>query len=176
MTDPVASAAAGAGATLSNAKTKFLDKDYDVETKSASFALGNGNELSLTLDELSGAIVTQLALHGLVQKVGDSAAGAKGDYNAAKESMQGVIDNLKNGRWGAVREGEGKPKVTELAAAIAKVTGYELEQVVAKVAAATDEQRKAWRENAKVAAEIAEARAAKARERAAKAEGGQLTL
>lgn len=152
-------------------KVRFLEKDYDVETRTASFTINGAEEISVSLDEFPQGIVTQLALHGLLQKAGDATAGCKGDAAAASEAIRTVLDNLRQGRWGAVRESEGKPRVAELALAIARVTGMDVASVSQRVSTASDEQRKAWREFPEVAAAIAQIRAEKAAERAKAASG-----
>ena len=113
-------------------------------------------------------------LHGAAQKIGDSYAGAKGDYDKAVEAAKGVIDQLAQGVWRAARgEGEARPRLGELAEAIARIKGVDRDKAMAAVEKATDEQRKQWRGNAKVKATIAQIRAeaaAKALEQAAETE------
>lgn len=168
-------AEAGASGTLENSKKpKMVEKDYDEDQGSVTFTFASGQELEIRLDELDAKIVKRLALHGLVQKGGDSYAGEK-DVNAAYEAVQKVYDQLKAGEWrsgGAA--GEGKPRIGELAHAIAKVMGKPVEEVVAIVQAADDAKRKSWRQVPAVQAAIADIRAAKARELATKA--GAVTL
>ena len=74
-----------------------------------------------------------------------------------------VIDGLKAGSWrSAAGEGEGKPRLGELAEAIARIKGVPLEKAMAAVEKADEKQRKDWRSNAKVRAVIAQLRAEKA--------------
>ena len=159
--------------TQESKKPKMVEKDYDEEARSVSFTFSDGYELEIKLDELPAEMHTRLALHGLIQKGGDSYAGVK-DVNEAKASVQKVIDQLKAGAWRAAGEGEGKPRIGELAQAIATVVGKPIEEVTGIVAAADDAKRKGWRANPAVLAAIAELRAKKAREAAAKA--GEVTL
>lgn len=144
-------------------KPKFAEKEYDLDTGEVSFTFGNGKSLSLNVNELSVEIQKHLMLHGALQKVGDSYAGAKGNYSEAVENASGVIEQLKQGVWRAARgEGDARPRLAELAEAIARIKSVELEKATAAVEKATDEQRKTWRGNAKVKAVIAQIRAEKA--------------
>jgi hypothetical protein len=156
------------------AKVKFSEKEYDLDSGVVSFTFGNGSQLDLDCTTLSPEMQRQLMLHGAAQKIGDSYAGAKGDYSKAVESAQAVIEQLTQGVWRAARgEGEARPRLGELADAIARIKGVDREKAMAAVEKATDEQRKAWRGNAKVKAEIAAIRAeaaAKALEQAAEQE------
>lgn len=155
-------------------KTKFSEKEYDLDTGLVSFTFGNGVTLEVDSNTLSTEMQKQLMLHGISQKVGDSYAGAKGDYDKAVEAAKGVIDQLTQGVWRAGRgEGEARPRLGELAAAIARIKGVDYDKAMAAVEKATDEQRKAWRGNVKVKATIAQIRAeaaAKALEQAAEQE------
>ena len=155
-------------------KTKFSDKEYDLDTGVVSFTFGNGTTLELDANELSPEMQKQLMLHGISQKVGDSYAGAKGDFAKAIDAAKGVIDQLTQGIWRAARgEGEARPRLGELAEAIARIKGVDRDKAMAAVEKATDDQRKQWRGNAKVRHVIAQIRAeaaAKALEQAAEQE------
>ena len=82
-------------------KVKFLAKSLNTDRNALTFKLGNGLEVVGTLDELSDEIRTQLAWHGLSQKVGDAAAGFSKtlDYKGAYAAMLGVWDSLCEGVW-----------------------------------------------------------------------------
>lgn len=56
---------------------------------------------------LPSTIIEQLVLHGIVQKVGDSAAG-KNEADA-KTAMQSTWDTLASGDWGKTRAGDSDP-------------------------------------------------------------------
>jgi len=158
-------------------KAKFAEKEYDVETMQGSITFGDGASMDFEVNKLTPEIQKTLALHGLMQKLGDSYAGAKGDYAVAKASVQSVWDQLIDGNWRAAKAaGEAKPRTTELSAAIARVTGKDILEVQAKVAEADDAKRKAWRALPAVAAAIAEIRAEKAKATAAKAEPQTIDL
>ena len=156
-------AMAEAAAASSDAKPKFAEKEYDMDTGEVSFTFGNGKSLSLNCNELSPEMQKQLMLHGALQKIGDSYAGAKGNYAEAIESAESVMEQLKQGVWRAARgEGDARPRLAELAEAISRIKQVDLEKSTAAVEKATDDQRKQWRSNAKVKAVIAQIRAEKA--------------
>lgn len=158
---------AAEGATAStggsaDAKVKFCEKEYDPDTKVCYFAFGNGVKLELDVNSLSPEMQTQLMLHGAIQKIGDSYAGAKGNYVEGVQSAKDVIAQLQAGEWRAGRDDSARPRLEELAGAIARIKGVDVAKAKAAVESATDDQRKEWRSNAKVKAEIAKMRAEKA--------------
>ncbi len=142
---------------------KFCEKEYDLDTGVVYFSFGNGKMLEFDTNRCSEEIRKTLLLHGASQKIGDSFAGAKQNYAVGIESAQDVIDQLLAGAWRAGRgEGESRPRLAELAEAIARIKSVVIEKATVAVEKATDEQRKAWRLNAKVKAVIAQIRAEKA--------------
>lgn len=168
-------AEAGTADTSGNKTPKFAEKDYDIETGLAEFSFGNGKSLSVDVAQLNEEMRTRLMFHGLLQKVGDSYAGAKGDYSKAIESAQGVIEQLLGGEWRAARgEGGTGPRLGELAEAISEIKGIPLEEARAAVDTAaalqgTDDEKKAgaeklkaWRAHPKIKAVIASQKARKA--------------
>lgn len=149
-------------------KIKFCEKSS--EGTVVSFSFGNGTVLSLDLSTLTEEMVMNLALHGALQKIGDSYASAGGDYSFAIAQAEKVIENLQNDAWGSSRAaGEGKAKTGELATALAALQNKDVAEVAASLEAATDEQRKVIRAHPAVKAKIAELRALKAAETLAKA-------
>lgn len=152
---------------------KFCEKEYDLDTGLVSFSFGNGTSLDIDSNALSPEMQKQLMLHGISQKVGDSFAGAKGNFAEGVASAKAVIEQLMSGIWRAARgEGEARPRLGELAAAIARIKGVTVEAAMGAVEKATDDQRKAWRSNAKVKAVIAAIRAEEA-QKALEAAGEQ---
>lgn len=149
----------------------FCKKSWDTNGVGA-FVFGNGTTVSLDVNELSADQQFNLMMHGLMQKCGDSYASAKGDFALGVASVQKVCDQLLNDQWVASRAsgGEGKPRSSELALALANIKKLDIAAVTAAVDAATDEQRKAWRKHPAIAAEIARMRAEKAAARAKAAE------
>jgi hypothetical protein len=146
-------------------KVKFCDKSADGSI--VRFTFGNGQALELDVMGLDESIQQELMLHGALQKIGDSYAGAAGDYEFAISNAKKVIDNLVSGQWKAAREaGEAKPKTGELAEAIARIKGIELAQAAELVNSLDDDQRKAVRGKDAVKAVIAQIRYEKAQKKA----------
>jgi len=151
----------------------FCRKDF-TEDGLFTFTFGNGEVVTLDTNTLPEDQKFNLFMHGVGAKCGDSYAGAKGDFTVAIAAVQKVIDQLMADQWCASRasSGEGAPKIGELSQAIANLKSMDVAVVSAAVAKATDDQRKAWRKNAAIAAEIARMRAEKAAARAAKEDTG----
>jgi hypothetical protein len=149
-------------------KVKFADKSSAGSV--VSFKFGNGTILTLDVSTLDESIQTDLMLHGALQKIGDSYAGAAGDYDFAIGNAKKVIDNLVAGEWKSAREkGEAKPKTGELAEAIARIKGIDTAQAAELVNSLDDDQRKTLRTKDKVKATIAQIRFEKAQKKAAEA-------
>jgi hypothetical protein len=137
-----------------------IKKAVNVEAQSVTITFEDGSELVMSLSELESDIITQLALHGLSQKGGDSYAG---DKDRAQELASAVWDNLKAGNW-SVR-GEGGPRVTQLVRALVMklaAAGKEITEAdaAAKVAELDDDSKKALQ--AALAPELAQVKAADA--------------
>ena len=151
---------------------KFLGKttpeDLGGSPRAVVFTLGNGSKLSACLDNYSPEIVERLAVHGLSQKIGDSASGfAKDrDFLGAYGSMQQVDANLRLGLW-ASRSGGG---TSDLVAAIAKIKGVGIEDAQAAVDKATEEQIATLKKHPAIKEAIAKIQAARAKEAAKGAE------
>lgn len=159
------------------AKTQFCAVNTDEATGTTSFTFGNGALVSINPTELPEDIQHQLMYHGLVQKVRDSFASAKGDFAVGEAAASKVVTQLKEGNWTASRGGgESKPKTGELAQALANLKGVPLDVAQAAVEKASDDKRKTWRNNAAVAAEIANIRAINARARAEKAKTEEVEI
>lgn len=154
-------------------KVVFCRKDF-TEEGAVTFTFGNGSVVTLDTNALSEEQKFHLMMHGTLQKIGDSYASAKGDYTFGVAAAQKVCDQLLADQWTASRasSGEGAPKIGELSQAIANLKSMDVKAVSEAVSKATDEQRKAWRKNAAIAAEIARMRAEKAAARAAKESTG----
>lgn len=155
-------------------KPKFCEKEYDLDTKLVSFSFGNGAKLDLDVSTLSPEMQVQLMLHGAAQKIGDSYAGVKGNYAEGVQAAKDVIEQLKAGEWRAGRDDSARPRLAELAGAIARIKGVDFAKADAAVQGASEDQRKEWRSNAKVKAEIAKMRAEKAAQ--ALEQAGEQTL
>jgi hypothetical protein len=157
----------------------FAKKTVDTETRIITIQLEDGSSTSHALDSLPPAIITQLALHGLSQKLGDSYAGAENavaegeaetKVGFAKSAVARVWTQLSAGEWSAKREGTGG--ISMLARAIAEVLGITPEDAAAKVEGMDKETKKKVQSSPKVAVALAKlkaAAAARAAERAAAA-------
>lgn len=172
----MAEAAGGNGADA-DAKKKFCDKDWDSETGIVFFNFGNGKSLEFDTNKLTVEMQKELMFHGASQKIGDSYAGKSktNDYAGAISAAQGVMDQLYAGDWrSAPGEGEGRPRLAELAEAIARLKNAPVEKAMAAVEAATDDQRKTWRTNPEVKHAIQAIRLEKAQKQLeeARASGG----
>jgi hypothetical protein len=157
--------------TPASGRIPVAKKDYDPQTGDFSILFGDGTKREINLGEIPSHIVTQLAMHGLSQKLGDSYASVKGNVQRAIELFDTTLDQLKRGEWAKARgEGEGGARVTELAEAIARFKSVPIEKAQQVVAAATDENIKAWKASPKLKAVIAQIRAEKAAKRAEEAD------
>ncbi len=143
---------------------KFLSKitPSDVAGKAnvVQFILGNGLRVEAGLTQCPADMVTQLALHGLSQKVGDAAAGFSkaGDYSGAFGAMQQVVDNLYAGQWSTRGQGGG---ISDLVQAICELRGVELEAAQAAIDAMDEEQLKRVSTHPQVKAKVADIKAAR---------------
>jgi hypothetical protein len=138
----------------------------EISEEGVQILFSNEQVVAVQLSELSPEIVTQLALHGLSQKLGDSYAGVKGDAEEAVSLASAVAERLKNGEFNAKREGTGGTgKVTDLARALAEVAKKDLSEAVGRL----DQMEKAEKLELRRHPRIAAVLARMAAERAAKA-------
>ena len=84
-------------------REKVAKKDYDTETGILSVIFKTGEKRDVELGKLPESIVTQLAMHGLSQKLGDSYASVKGDVAKAIVLFDGVLKQLQEGEWAKAR-------------------------------------------------------------------------
>lgn len=84
-------------------------KNVNVDDRSVSFTYADGGLRVYSLEELTPAMVTRLALHGLAQKLGDSYAG-RTDHEDCTEAVWG---NLVEENWGATRGSGLEDKLAE---------------------------------------------------------------
>ena len=139
--------------------TKVLDQ----EDIAVEFTFTGQEPILVKASDFSPEIQTHFMLHGISQKVGDSYSGAKGDIAGAMASFAACLEQLKAGDWRASRgEGESKPRTTELASAVARIKGVEVEVAAEAIAGMEEDARKALRSNERVKATIALIRAEKA--------------
>lgn len=164
----------------------FIEKSYDLDQITLSIAIGsedNTTDLEFNPNDLSEEMRTNLMLHGLSQKLGDATASVKKRLTdtlkrdptedehkaAAIEAINAVWKQLESGDWRAARgEGEAKPRIGEVALAIARLRNMEVEEVARLVAATDKDKIKQWRKHPQIQAEITKIRAERAQERLSK--------
>lgn len=142
-----------------------------VQDNGVEWGFTDGEVVSVTLDQFSPEIVKQLALHGLSQKGGDAYSGAK-DPEEARGLLLKVVERLEQNEWRAAREAGsgGKGKVSDLARALAEVTGKDLSEVIEKLDEMDKAQKATRRKHPAVAAVLARLAAERAAAKAEKAE------
>jgi len=158
-----------------------INKKVNVETQSVSFEFEDGETAVYELSRLSPAMVVQLALSRLKNKLGDTYAG---DKIRAKELVANCFQNLLDGNW-SVR-GEGGTRVTQLVRALVMKLAAEGKEITEADAAEKlkdlpDETKKALAaalvsELAQVKAADAAAAAEKAQQKAEAAEPSDLDI
>ena len=136
------------------AKVKFLQKKVDEAGRRVKCVLGNGVCVEVGLDELKPEIVTRLAMHGLSQKLGDSAASfsKEENFHGAFGAMQGTADNLLQGIWAA----KGGSGTSDLAQAIAELQDVEIEEAEAAIARMDEDTLKIFKSHPEIKLKIAE--------------------
>lgn len=167
-------AEAEASSGSSSTRQPLGKHEFDEETGDYIITFADGQKLELNVFQLPQEMQKRLMFHGLRQKTGDSYAGAKGNASVARQSASDVIEQLKNGEWTGGRDGEARPRLGELAEAVAAVKGMDLEkakEAINKIAAleGSEEEKKAgkkkldeMRAHPKIKAAIAKAKAEKA--------------
>ncbi len=135
------------------------------------FVFEDESEISVDFDKISQDIKRRAMFHGFSQKIGDSYAGAAkaegGALAFSKKQVADTIAQLYAGDWRAPSEG-GPRQPSDLAIAMSRVSGKTPEVCQAFVEGLTDEEKKVWRKKGKVAAQLAAIAAEKAQARAAK--------
>ncbi len=160
-------------------KKQVVVNEAGVPTGVIQFTFEDQSVQTIDVNALDEATKFRALIHGVSQKIGDSYAGAKAEENPlafSKEACAETIAQVLKGDWRAARESG--PRVTDLAHAVARVTGQSLEEAVAFLGTLDEAQTKDLRKKPKIAAalaaivaEKASAKAAKLAEAAAKAEG-----
>lgn len=137
------------------------------ENAGVSFTFSNGTLIEALLSDMSPDMVTNLALHGLSQKIGDSYAGTK-DVEDSIAFASAMLKRLQEGEWKVAREGGGGAQRTSMIVeALAAATGKTRDEALEVVATLDKDKVAALKKHPLVAAELAKIAAARA---AAKAE------
>jgi hypothetical protein len=154
---------------------QIMKKSYDVEAGSFTLAFVDGQPITGKLEDLKPEVVKQAALHGLLQKIGDAAAGHGDSPDAAFEACMAVFERLQLGDWKKPAEkGEGaRPTMVFEAIRRAYEKGGKNVELAAIQAAFSgddgEEKRKAILKDPRVKAEYEALRAEAAQKRAADA-------
>lgn len=151
-----------------------MKKLVSMEQKTVTFDFEDGTNEVAELAKVPGftgaeaGTVLQLALHGISQKVGDSAAGAAKEANPlefAKAQIRDTIAQVYAGEW-RVSAGGGGARITDFALAIAQASGTTEEQAQEMLNSCTDEEKKVLKANPHVKLALAKISAQRALERA----------
>lgn len=125
------------------------------------------------LAQVNENVVRRATMHGFSQKIGDSYAGAANSGTDpvayAKAAVADTIAQLYAGDWRASSAGSAGPRVTDLALAVSRVTGKDVQTVVELLDGLDDDGKKALKSKPKVKAMLALIAAEKATKRAEKA-------
>lgn len=130
-------------------------------------------ELQVNINDIPAETISRLAMHGLSQKLGDSYAGAEVSESFGRCSA--VAGDLKEGNW-STRVAASGPRTTQLAEALAAATGKSLEEAAAKLETLDEDAKKGLRAHPQIKVELANIKARKAQEAAAKAAEGAVDV
>lgn len=133
-------------------KTTFGPLTVNAEDSAGvSIEIPGRDAIRVNIADLPEDVVTRLAVHGLSQKLGDSYAGAGKEEQPlvyAAKRVSEVAAQLVAGDWRVT--GEGGPRETLLAKALARATGQALEtciEVLAGKQAELDNEEKLKKDN-----------------------------
>jgi len=137
---------------MTNETTKAVKfaKSYDVASGVFTGTHADGTTVSIALSDLPAEVVTQLTLHGLSQKLGDSISGKDVVGEVAIATVNAVIDNLKNGKFNL--SGGGSQGGGIAVEAIARLMDRSIEDAAAFWETLDDKQRTAMKKDADVKA------------------------
>ena len=153
---------------------KTIDRAKDFENGKVTFTVldDNGDATDMVVEASAGdfpdEIREKLIVHAINAKIGDAAAGEKGQE--AYDAMRQVYDQLVNGTWTARTAGEGGGRVTMLAQAIARLKNLDPQDAANKLDDYGDDEKKELQKHPAVKAEMDKIRAERAAERAKKNE------
>lgn len=153
---------------------KFKTQIVDLVNRIVTTVFGNGLKIVVPLDSIPKELHTQLALHGLKQKIGDatSAFSRESDYAGAFRAAQGVADNLYQGVW-AARNSNG---ITDLVLAISELKNLTIEEAQEIIDSLDDEQVKIVANKPAVKARILKIKSERAAAIAARSEDDDLGI
>jgi hypothetical protein len=153
-------------------------KDIREDLSGIDFTFAHGEVITVNLADLPENIVTNLVLHGISQKVGDSYAGCK-TPEEAHEKAATLVERLNAGDWKTVRaSGGGAKRSSMLLEAMVAATGKDEDECRAVLDGMDEDQQKALKDHPAIKAQMASIRAKRQAEKAAKLaeEAGDATL
>ena len=134
-------------------RNKIADKTIADDLTGVTITFADRSTLTVSLASLSPDIVTHLALHGLSQKLGDSYSGEP-SVEVARGKAEAVANRLTAGEWRAVAAGEGSGRITDLAQALANITGRTVTEAVAAIENMDKDQKGKLRKHPEIAVEV----------------------
>lgn len=152
------------------AQVKKAKKAVEGSILTINFA--NDEIVAVDFNTLPQEIKLQLALHGLSQKVGDSYASAESVDDAVKAAKR-VVEDLTAGNWSVRKAGEGAPRTTLLAEALARIANRTLEEAVEVIEELSEDQQKQLRKDPGVKQAMAQIKLERA---TAAAKGSESTI
>lgn len=139
---------------------KLTPYDTDGQAGKILLAFGNGKTIEIEIERISEPNRTHAIYHGLSQRFGDAIAGCSKDsaYDYAEGIIHDLYAQLQTADWSKPAQG-GKAKaeapISDLVEAIAKIKKLDPDAIRATIEAASRETRDTWRQNARIAAELA---------------------
>lgn len=127
---------------------KIASKSKSASAVTFSFEDKAKSTIVASLAELPDSMITELALHGLSQKIGDSYSGVK-VVSEALASAKAVWENLKKGQFNSHSSGSGI-----LAEAVARIKGISIEEAQEAIAQLDEEAEDKLRKNDRVKAVV----------------------
>lgn len=151
------------------ARQAKVSKTVREDKSGVDFEFADGAVLKADLSAIPEATLTELALHGLSQKIGDSYSGE--DAENCQSIAETVYAALVEGKWSTRTGGSAGPRISQLAEALSRVTGQDMQECVAAIADMTDEDKAGLRAHPAIKAQIATIKLEKAQAEADKAAG-----
>lgn len=116
------------GREVGFAGKRQMQKSYDEATGVARFDFRNGKSVTCSP---AASLSTKLIGHGLLQKIGDTAAGAENIDDAILE-VEDAAKRMEDGEWGVTRTAsDGFSGASFVIRAICEVSGKSVEQIKA---------------------------------------------
>ena len=136
---------------------KIANKTVDGTVVRIEFV--NGKSVEIDVDKLPTEIRARAIVHGIMQKLGDSYAGADGPSDGY-DRCRSIADAITAGNWNQGRTATGGTLLVE---ALAKVAKRTVEEAAAVLAEMEDDQRKAVSNHPDIKAAMAVIRAERAK-------------